>query len=108
MRHRPGVGLMFGRCLRRRASITRTLVQRLEFLYRELRGFVMLKKNQKSGWVGQAPTRIIIFFEILYFFVLFVVFFFVEHVSKKIKNWIEEWVGGVWPIRVFLGFLDFF
>ena len=24
------------------------------------------------------------------------------------KNWIGEWVGGVWIIRVFLGFLDFF
>ena len=37
----------------------------------------------------------------------FVLFFVVVHVSKK-KKWILGWVGVVWPIRVFFGFLDFF
>ena len=36
---------------------------------------------------------------------MFLVFFFVEHVSEKNQNWIGGWVGDVWPIRVFLGFL---
>ena len=39
-----------------------------------IRGFVKLKKIREklgSGWVGQAPTRISIFLEILCFFVLF-------------------------------------
>ena len=39
---------------------------------------------------------------------MFSVFFVVVHVSKKEKRWIGVWVSGVWPIRVFLGFFDFF
>ena len=31
----------------------------------------------------------------------------VVHVSKKKKYWIKGWVGGVWLIRVFLGFFFF-
>ena len=52
--------------------------------------------------MGQAPTRIP-FYEILCFFVLF----FSLYMFTK-KNWIGEWVGGVWIIQVFLGFLEFF
>ena len=48
-----------------------------------IKGSCQVKKNQKireklrSGWVGQAPTRIFFFFlEILYFSVFFFVFMF--------------------------------
>ena len=46
----------------------------------------------------------------MFFFVIFVLFFVVVHVSppKMYKKWVGEWVAGIWPIRVFLGFLDFF
>ena len=54
--------------------------------------------------MGQAPTRIFFFLGNVAFFVFFVVLFVVVQVSKK--KWIGVWVGGVWPIRVFLGFLD--
>ena len=72
-----------------------------------LRGFVKLKKFQKSekkwvgGWVDQAPTRTF-FLEMVCFFVLF---FFVVHVSKKMDRRV---VGGIWTMGVFLGFLYFF
>ena len=76
--------------------------------------FVKLRKIQKSeknselgGWVKLQLGLFSFFLEILCFFVFFVLFLVVVHVSKK-KKWIGEWVGGVWPIRVFLGFLDFF
>ena len=71
-----------------------------------LRGFVKLKKIQKSeknskvgGWV--AP----IFWKC---FMCFCVVFVFPIVSPLKKKWIGGWVGGVRPIRVFLGFLDFF
>ena len=44
----------------------------------------------------------------LCFFVFFVLFSCFQIFLKKIKNWIGGWVGGVWIIRVFLGFLDLF
>ena len=77
-----------------------------------LRGFCQVKKIPKirkklgSGWVGQAPTRIFFFFEILCFLCVFYIVFMFS--KKNIKKWIGEWVSGVWLIRVFLGFLDFF
>ena len=52
-------------------------------------GFVKLKKNQKireklgSGWVGQVPTRILLFFWKFCIFFLCVLFF---HVSKCFKK----------------------
>ena len=42
----------------------------------------------------------------MFFFCFFVVLVFVVHVSKI--NWRGERVGGVWLIRVFFGFFDFF
>ena len=33
--------------------------------------------------------------------------FFFTCFQKKLKKWIKGGVGGIWPIRVFLGFLDF-
>ena len=78
-----------------------------------LRGSVKLKKIQKSekdsevgGWIKH-QLGFFFFFEMLYFFVFFCVVFMFSNVSKK-KNWIGGWVGGIWLIRVFLGFLDFF
>ena len=73
------------------------------------KGFCQVKRNPKireklgSGWVGQAPTRICLFFENLVFFcVVFLLYMF----SKKIKN---EGVGGQCPTNLsFFGFLDFF
>ena len=60
----------------------------------ELRGFVKLKKSKnlrktRKWWVGEAPTRIGMFF-----LCVFVLFFIVVHVSKT--------------IRIFLGFSNFF
>ena len=52
------------------------------------KGFCQVKINPKtreklgSGWVGQALTRIIIFLGNFVFFMFFVVFFVVEHVSN--------------------------
>ena len=75
-----------------------------------VRGFVNLKKIQKSAknsavglWV---KPQLGLFFwgEILCFLWCFLLKIF----QKKITNWIEGWVGGHWPIRVFIGFLDFF
>ena len=75
-----------------------------------VRGYVKLKKIQKSeknwevgGWVE--PQLGFLFFSI--FFLVFCVVFIFSNVSKKQKlgKW---WVFAVWPIRVFLGFLDFF
>ena len=77
------------------------------------KGFCHGKNNTKfreklgSGWVGEAPTRIIFFFsDILCVFFVFCVVGFVLHVSPK--N-LKKWIGGEWvsPIRVFLGLLDF-
>ena len=61
-----------------------------------VRGFVKLKKNQKirvklgNGWVGQAPTRILIFFGNFVYLVLFSCF---QLFPKKIKK-IDRLVGG--------------
>ena len=73
------------------------------------KGFCQVKKIQKiqeklgSGWVGQAPTRIIICWGGIFFlFVFRVVFMF-----PKNKYQLDRGGGGafgVWPIRVFLGF----
>ena len=56
-----------------------------------IKGFCQVKKNQKireklgSGWVGQAPTRIFLFFgHIVFFGVFCVVFMFPLQ-----KNWIR-------------------
>ena len=56
------------------------------------KGFCQVKINLKtreklgSGWVAQALTRIIIFFGNFAFFLFFVVFFVVEHVSNFFLN----------------------
>ena len=73
-----------------------------------IKGFCQVKKNPKireklgSEWV--APTRIFHFFWKCFFLSVFVV----VHVSNFFFKWIGGWVGVVWPILVFLGFLDFF
>ena len=67
-----------------------------------------IREKYESGWVGQAPTRISFIFGNIVFFC---VVFFDVHVSKKIKimdRLVGGWVGEVWTIRVFLGFLIFF
>ena len=79
-----------------------------------VRGFVKLKKIQKPEkdsevGGGSSPNANLLFWgEILRFFVFFVLFFVIVHVLKIMKNWIGGWVVGVWTIRVFLRFLDFF
>ena len=54
-----------------------------------LKGFVKLKKIQEklgSGWVGQAPTWICIFF--FFFFVLFLSFYmFPKKMDKGMGGW---------------------
>ena len=71
-----------------------------------VRGLVKLKKIQKSeknsevgGWVKHELG--------LSFFGNFVFLMFLCFQKKK-KKWIWGWVGGVWPIRAFLGFWIFF
>ena len=65
-----------------------------------LRGFEKLKKNPKireklgSGWVGQAPTRIINFFENVVFLCVFCVVFLFPNVSKKKKMNVGGGGGG--------------
>ena len=72
-----------------------------------LRGFVKLKKIQKSeknsevGGCIKPQLGLLFFWRCVFcdfFFLLLYMF------PKKIKNWIGGWVFGVWPIRVFLGF----
>ena len=70
--------------------------------------FFKLKKiknpRKNRMWVRESnPNSDFIFWNCV-FCVLFFVF---GHVSKKI-NRMWGWVGWVWPIRVFLGFFDFF
>ena len=64
------------------------------------KGLFPIKKNLKireklgSRWVGQAPARILFLGKFCVFFVFFVLFFVVVHVSPK-KS-IEGWVGVFW------------
>ena len=60
-----------------------------------VRGFVKLKKFQKSaknesGWVGQAPTLIRIFFLKMFFLCVFCVVFMFITVSKKKKKFFSD------------------
>ena len=78
-----------------------------------LRGFVKLKKFQKSeknskvsGWV-KPQLGFFFFLEMLCFFVSFVLFL-LFYIFQKKKKWVWGWVCVVWPIRVSLGLLDFF
>ena len=67
----------------------------------DTKGFCQVKTNTKireklgSGFVGQAATRIL-FFKCCVFLSCFFV------------NWVDGWMGGIWLIRVFLGFSEFF
>ena len=71
---------------------------------RPTKGFCQVKKKQKirlklrSGWVGRTSTGIVNFFWKLCFFVIFVLFFVVVHISKKNKKWIGGWVYVIWQI----------
>ena len=62
-----------------------------------IKGFCQVKTIPKireklgSGWVGQAPTRIIIFWGKVVFFVFFVLFSFFQMVQKKKMD--RGWVG---------------
>ena len=60
-----------------------------------VRGFVKLKQIKKSGsgWVGQAPTRILILFWNLCVFLCFLWYFHVTNFSKKNKK-LDSGVGG--------------
>ena len=75
----------------------------------DTKGFCQVKTNTKSreklgsGFVGQAATRIL-FFKCCVFFCCF----FVVLVSNFFFNWVDGWMGGIWLIRVFLGFFGFF
>ena len=71
---------------------------------------IMPKIREKllgSGWVGQAPTRILILF-LNFFFSCILCCLHVSKCFQKNKKWLMGWVGVVLLIRVFLGFLDFF
>ena len=57
--------------------------------------------------MGQAPTRIVFFIGKAVFFCDFCVVFCCCTCFKK-KKMDRRWAGCVWPIRVFLGFWDFF
>ena len=84
----------------------------LAYMCTQFSGFVKLKKIQKSeknskvgGWVK--PKLEFLFSGGIFFFFFFCVVFMFPNVSKKnIKNCLR--VGGVWLIRIFLRFLDFF
>ena len=73
-------------------------------------GSFLIKKIQKSeknsevgGWVNSDSF---LFWKFRVFFVFFVVAVYVSNFF--FFKWIGGLVGGVWPIRVFLGFLDFY
>ena len=73
-----------------------------------LRGFAKLKnsKNPRKTrkWVGEAsPNSDCFFFKFCVFCEFRVVFLLLFNTKKM-----DRGVGGVWPIRIFLGFLDFF
>ena len=75
-----------------------------------LRGFVKLKNFQKSeknlevgGWV-KPQLELFFFWGGGGIYWVFFVFLCCFHVKKKRK----KWIFGVWPIRVFLGFLGVF
>ena len=79
-----------------------------------IKGFFKLKKIKKSeknskvgGWVGSSPYSDFFFLGNVFFLCFFVLFFVVVHVSKKVLK-MDRRVGVIWPIRVFLGFVDFF
>ena len=78
-----------------------------------LGGFVKLKKIQNSeknsevgGWVK--PQLGFFFWVEIFVCVFLCCFFRCMCFQKKLKKWIDGWVSGVWIIRVFLGFWDFF
>ena len=57
--------------------------------------------------MGQAPTRILIFFFKFVFFRVFCVVFMLQNVSKKKYLKIDNGVGG-WCLTIFPGFLELF
>ena len=54
-----------------------------------------IREKLRSGLVGQAPTRILIFLIFCVFSCFFVLFSCFKMFQKKIKTWIMGWVGGV-------------
>ena len=65
--------------------------------------------RQHSALCSQAPTQnLFLFFGNVVFLCVFYGLFLLWMFLKKNENWIGGLVGGVWPIRVFLGVLDFF
>ena len=75
------------------------------------KGFCQVEKNPRKTrkWVGgSSPNSDFAFFGNCLFFRVFCIVLMFPSVSKKMKTLIMGWVGVVWPIRVFLGFLDFF
>ena len=71
-------------------------------------GFVKLKKEKiREKWVGgSSPNSDFFFFRgnVVYFLFFLCCFLLLYVLQKKLYR---EWVGGGWPIRVFLGFWDF-
>ena len=96
-------------CLKTCLSVSALQTQKAVSAYCQSKGFCQVKRKPNireklgSGWVGQAQTRILIFWGESLRFCVFLCCF---HVSKK--KLIRGWVGVVWSIRVFLGFFDFF
>ena len=75
-----------------------------------VKGFVKLNKFQKSeknsevgGWVKPQLGFLFFFGNSVFFVLLFLLYMF-----QRKKKWVGVWVGVVWTIRVFLGFLEFF
>ena len=56
---------------------------------------------------GSSPNSDFFFGNVV-FFVFIVLFSCFQMFHQKNKKWIGVWVGWVWPIRVFLGFFNFF
>ena len=52
-----------------------------------------MREKLGSGWVGQAPTRILIFWGNFVFFRIFCVVFMFQNVSKKTKK-LDNGMGG--------------
>ena len=72
---------------------------------KELRGFVKLKKIQICK--KNSKVDLGFFLENLGFLCCYLLLYMFP--KKIFKNGYEGgWVGGVWPIRVFLVYLDFF
>ena len=78
-----------------------------------VRDFVKLRKFQKSEknsevGGGSNPNSDFFLGNFAFFRVFCVVICRCTCFQKIFKKWIGRWLGGVWPIRVFLGFLECF